>query len=77
MADGVENADKKPAENALYFVSPHGSLGNLETLVDSAEFISGDPASAFAYIAENELGATHDVFKVSTVTNLLSIWTGE
>jgi hypothetical protein len=53
------------------------SLGDLETLVDSAEFISGDHASAFAHITENELGATHEVFKVSTVTNLLSIWTGD
>ena len=74
---GVENAAEKPIENALYFVSPHGSLENLETLVDSAEFISGNPASAFAHITENELGATHEVFKVSTVTNLLSIWTGD
>lgn len=73
----VENAAEKPLENALYFVSPHGSLGDLETLVDSAEFISGDPVSAFAHIAENELGATHEVFKVSTVTNLLSIWPGD
>ena len=69
MADGPKHV--------LYFVSPHGSLGDLETLVDSAEFISGDLASAFAHITENELGATHDVFKVSTVTNLLSIWNGD
>lgn len=64
-------------KHVLYFVSPHGSLENLETLVDSAEFISGNPASAFAHITENELGATHEVFKVSTVSNLLSIWTGD
>lgn len=52
-------------DNVLYFVGV-----DLEDAVSYAEFVSNDAAMAFGYIQNHKLGATHNVFRVTTTANL-------
>lgn len=61
-------------ENVVYFVS---AAPDFEDPVDSAEFVSEKPEPAFSYIEDNQLESTHQVFQITSTSNLLSIWTGE
>lgn len=64
----------EPVQHVVYFVSS-GALS--EDPLDSAEFVSENSEAAFAYIKTNKLEPTHQVFTITSTSNLLTIWTGE
>lgn len=66
----------EPVQHVLYFVSA-GALSEDEDPLDSAEFVSENSKAAFAYIETNKLESTHQVFTITSTSNLLTIWTGE